>query len=148
MLSAAGNEKNQSEGRPRERARPWTRPKLMSKQAEESCPCLEGETYFQNFESRALGMDSDYGEVSVDKCKRCGRYWLHYLMEYEYLSRSGRWFRSVVTPEVAASVKADDAKRIIESLDYYFRGGSAFGGKTIKTSGSLEIWLVPFSGPE
>jgi hypothetical protein len=120
----------------------------MSQQFEETCPCLEGETYFQNFEHRALGMDSNYGEVSVNTCKHCGRRWLHYLMEYEYLSRSGRWFRGVVTPEVAASVKPDDAKRIIEGLDYYFRGGSAFGGNVIKTTGPLGIWLVPFSGPE
>jgi hypothetical protein len=120
----------------------------MSQQVEEPCPCLEGETYFQNLEHRALGMDSADGEVSVDKCKRCGRYWLHYLMEYEYLSRSGRWFRGVVTPKVAATVKSDDARRIIESLDYYFRGGSAFGGKVTKTRGTLGPWLVPFSGPD
>ena|SRR5690242_2944612 len=120
----------------------------MSHEGKGTCPCLGGEFYSQNFERRFVGVDSDYGEVTVSRCKRCGRYWLHYLMEYEYLSRSGRWFRGVIAPEVAASVKPELARQIFEGLDFYFRGGSAFGGKVIKTRGTLEPWLIPFSGPE
>lgn len=120
----------------------------MSQKVAETCPCLEGGTLFQNLERREVGVDSDYGEVSVEKCKRCGRSWLHYLMEYEYLSRSGRWFRGVVGSEVAASVKPSEAKVILEGLEWYFRGGSAFGGKVVKTRGPLKPWLFPFSGPE
>jgi hypothetical protein len=28
--------------------------------------------------------------------------WLHYLMECEYLTAAGRWFRNVITPEIAS----------------------------------------------
>ena len=118
-------------------------------QPQPECPCLQGETYHQKFESRPLGVDSDYGEATIVRCKQCGRYWLRYLMEYEYLSRAGRWFRGLVTPEIAASADAESAKSILESLEWYFCGGSAFGGQVTKVkSGQLKYWLMPFPGPE
>jgi len=108
------------------------------------CPCLAGETYYQNFDSRLVGTDSDYGEVTVLRCKRCGQFWLHYLMEYEYLTAAGRWFHGPITPEIAASVKPGTAREVLEALDWYFRGGSAFGGKVIKTlPGQLKQWVLP-----
>jgi hypothetical protein len=66
-------------------------------------------------------------------------------MEYEYLTAAGRWFRGVITPEIAASVTLATAKEVLEGLDWYFRGGSAFGGgKALRTSpGQLEYWLAP-----
>jgi len=119
-----------------------------SGQEEEACPCLEGDTYYLNFEERSLGVDRDFGEATVYRCKRCGRYWLHYHVEYEYLTAAGRWFRGPIAPEVAASATAASAKQILERLDWYFRGGSAFGGQVIKTSpGQLTYWLAPFPGP-
>ena len=45
-----------------------------------------------NYEKRLLGADHDFGESTVLKCKRWGRYWLYCLIEYEYLTTSGRWF--------------------------------------------------------
>lgn len=115
---------------------------------QEACPCLAGDTYYQNFEERSLGTDRDFGEATVFKCKRCGRYWLQYHVEYEHLTAAGRWFRGVVNPEIAASARAESAKRILEGLDWYFRGGSAWGGRVIKTTpGQLEYWLMPFPGP-
>lgn len=117
--------------------------------AQNDCPCLQADFYYQKFEKKPVGVDDDYGEVSIDRCKRCGRYWLHYLMEYEYLSRSGRWFRGPITPEMAASATAATAKSILESLEWYFCGGSAFGGKVTRiNSGQLKYWLTPFPGPE
>ena len=114
----------------------------------EDCECLKCNFPYPNFESRELGVDCNYGEASVHRCKRCGRYWLHYLMEYEYLTAAGRWFRGVITPEVAASANAESTKQILESLEWYFRGGSAFGGEVVRTvAGQLRYWLIPFPGP-
>lgn len=111
------------------------------------CPCLQGDVYYRNFEEKALGSDSDYGEASILRCKRCGRYWLHYLMEYEYLTAAGRWFHGLITPEIGESATAANARNILESLEWYFRGGSAFGGKITRTkSGDLKYWLYPFPG--
>lgn len=112
------------------------------------CECLSGDFYYAKFEQRDLDMDSDYGEVSIRRCRRCGRYWLNYLMEYEYLTGAGRWFCGVITPEIAASATAESAREILEGLEWYFRGGSAFGGKISKTvSGQLKYWLLPWGNP-
>jgi hypothetical protein len=115
---------------------------------QQECLCLEGDTHYQNFDERSLGVDRDFGEATVWRCKRCGRYWLEYHVEYEHLTAAGRWFRGIITPEMAASADAASAKRILEGLDWYFRGGSAFGGKVTKTvRGQLKYWLTPFPGP-
>lgn len=114
----------------------------MGQEDAQICPCLEGDVFFQNFERREVGDDSDFGEVSVNKCKRCGRDWLEYFIEYESFSAAGRWFRGVVAPEAANSVKPSEAKATLESLEWYFRGGSAFGGRVVKTSGALKAWLL------
>ncbi len=112
------------------------------------CPCLEGDIYHQNFEERSLGVDRDFGEATVWRCRCRGRYWLEYQVEYEYLTAAGRWFRGLITSEAAASARAESAKQILEGLDWYFRGGSAFGGKVTKTvPGQLKYWLTPFPGP-
>jgi len=106
------------------------------------CPCLEGDVHFQNFDRREVGDGPDFGEVSINKCKRCGRDWLEYFIEYEYFTASGRWFRGVVAPATAASINPADVKTILEGLEWYFRGGSAFGGRVMKTSGPLKHWLL------
>src|SRR5438128_2441087 len=98
-----------------ERARP-ERPMQASEHSPDECPCLRGEVDYRDFETRVLGVDRDYGETSILRCRRCGRHWLEYFVEYEYLTASGRWLRGVITPEIAASAKAASAKRILEGL--------------------------------
>lgn len=117
-------------------------------QEPEDCDCLTGDFYYLNFERKSLGIDKDYGEADIIRCKRCRRYWLSYLMEYEYLTSAGRWFCGIVTPDVAASATAESAIKILENLEWYYRGGSAFGGKVTRTSsGQLRYWLMPFPRP-
>ena len=68
-----------------------------------SCPCLDAETHFCGFEKRAVGIDKHYGEVTLWTCKKCRREWLHYVIEYEYLTAAGRMFTGVLSPQIAAS---------------------------------------------
>ena len=63
-----------------------------------------------------------YAEVSVDHCRTCGRNWLHYFLEFEGTSRSGRWYRGLIGPEVAFSHR--NAAQIFEQLPEYWAGGS------------------------
>jgi len=49
-----------------------------------------------DLEQRYVGADEHYGEVSLSRCRRCGRCWLRYLMEYEYLTAAGRWFEGEI----------------------------------------------------
>src|SRR5439155_984547 len=101
--------------------------------------CLTGDVYYENFEDRFVGVDRDFGEVTVSKCKRCGQFWLHYLMEYEHRTAAGRWFRGPVSPKIAASVTAASATKLLEKLDWYFRGGSDSACPGFRRSGKLVL---------
>ena len=113
---------------------------------QDTCPCCDAETHFCGFETQIIGVDQQYGEVSLWTCKQCRRLWLHYRIEYEYLTGSGRMFTGIISPQRAAHVTAENAVEMFASMDWFFRGGSAFGRKLIKTTGSLKPWLIPFAG--
>ncbi|HZP33672.1 MAG TPA: hypothetical protein VFB23_09970 [Candidatus Acidoferrales bacterium] len=114
--------------------------------ANAACPCLDAETHFCGFEKKAIGIDEQYGEVAVWTCKNCGRKWLHYFVEYEYLTGAGRMFTGIISPAVLAGITAGNAVDAFEAMDWYFRGGSAFGDTLLRTTGSLKPWLIPFPG--
>jgi len=106
------------------------------------CPCQAGDVFYLNFDERPIGDDSRGGEVSVLRCKRCGQFWLHYLMEYPHLAGAGRWIHGPITPEIAATMEAEMARKVLDGLDWYFRGGSAFDGRVTKTQpGRIDLWL-------
>lgn len=107
------------------------------------CACIVPETAYSPataFERVYLGVDEQRGrfaEVYLDRCKSCGRCWLHYFFEFEHLSRSGRWYRGLLCPEQAAAVTAANAAAILENLDWYFAGGSYFDGRVYRRRGPL-----------
>ena len=111
-----------------------------------ACLCLEAESHFCGSQKREIGVDDHYGEVAVWTCKKCGRNWLRYFIEYEYLTAAGRMFTGVISPEAAGNVTAESAVDMFGSMDWYFRGGSAFGEKLLRTTGPLKPWLMPFPG--
>jgi len=115
-------------------------------QSDNACPCLDAEAHFCGFEKKTIGVDEQYGEVTLWTCKKCGRKWLHYFVEYEYLTAAGRMFTGVISPAALAGITAANAVEAFEAMDWYFRGGSAFGGKLLRTTGSLKPWLLPFPG--
>jgi hypothetical protein len=108
--------------------------------------CSESERTTHEIHARNIGVDKNFGEVSVLSCKRCGRCWLHYLIEYEYLTASGRWFEGEIGPDVERSLQPNDAVAAFARMKWYYRSGSAFGGALRRTEGRLDPWLIPFSG--
>lgn len=97
---------------------------------------------FMDYDSEPLGIDDTngrFGEVSVETCKACGRKWLHYLVEYEALSNSGRWYRGLVTAEMLRGLKPESAVALLESLPWHFYGGSYF--QTTGRKGSGRVWV-------
>jgi len=74
-----------------------------------------------------------------------GRCWLHYLMEYEYLTASGRWLEGEISPEVAASLNANEAVGFFDRMDWFHCSGSALSGKLRRVNGPAATWLTPFS---
>ena len=106
--------------------------------------CSEGTAH--DLEQRDVGADKNYGDVSVSRCRRCGRCWLRYLMEYEYLTAAGRWFEGEIAPDAADRLKAKHALKLFRNMESYYRGGSAFGGQVTLSQGPPERWLLPFPG--
>lgn len=101
-----------------------------------SCACLRGLLTAGQFDRTFLGTDDLYAEVSIDQCKACGRNWLHYLLEFEQYTGSGRWYRGLIGPDVAFSHR--NAAAIFEQLPDYWAGGSRFGGKIHRRSGPID----------
>lgn len=101
----------------------------------DSCPCLEVGQLHTHY-IRSLGIDEThgrFGEVELWQCRSCGRYWLHYFVEYEHRTASGRHFMGLITPEQADNLPPEKAIPYLESLDWYLYGGSYFDGKTGKS---------------
>lgn len=84
---------------------------------------------YLDYERVGLGMDKSngtYADVALETCKHCGAIWLNYHFEYEHLTASGRWYRGIISPEVAQSVTPETALGILESLPWWLFGGSYF----------------------
>ena len=99
----------------------------------QDCLCLQEPQAFDQYETtRFVGVDKAngrYGEVNIWRCKRCGRHWLHYLVEYESEPHSGRIFMGLINPRLAESLTPDKAIDYLDGLDWHLYGGSYFGGK-------------------
>jgi hypothetical protein len=84
-----------------------------------------------------LGLDSQLAEVSVLICQDCGQHWLRYFYEVEAFTSSGRWYLGAITPKQFATLTPDQAKSTLESLDWYYYGGSYYEGRKGRTSGNI-----------
>lgn len=76
------------------------------------------------------------GEVSVVTCTLCGTSWLHYLIEQEAFTASGRWYRGLLSSS-APSVAPNTAVEYLESLPWYFAGGSYYNSSGFRRSGEI-----------
>lgn len=101
-----------------------------------SCICLDNPRQDLTRE-KDLGLDGNLAEVSLLECPRCGRHWLRYFYELEAFTASGRWYLGVITAEQALHLTANNAQSLFESLEWYYYGGSYYGGQSGKSSGPL-----------
>ena len=122
------------------------KPPRMRKKAiddNKSCKCLNKPLSFDDYdEVRRLGVDSTngrYGEVNLWRCKRCGRYWLRYQVEYEAFTGSGRYFMGLITPEKAEILAPDEVVPYLNQLEWHLYGGSYFFGKKGRTTGKVDV---------
>jgi hypothetical protein len=108
------------------------------------CHCMMPPFDRRDFASRPVGVDETAGrfaEVSIETCPACGRHWLHYLVEYEGISRSGRWYRGLISEEVARTVRPEIALEVLQDLAWRFAGGSYFASAGFKTTGAISLDL-------
>lgn len=91
---------------------------------------------------RIVGSERKYcGEVKILKTTG-GGLWLDYHVEYEGFTGSGRWFMAPIEQEKAEAIQASEALDWLASLDWYFQGGSFFGGNVSKASGPPRAGLM------
>ena len=102
------------------------------------CTCMVLDYVKWDFDEKPLGRDRNEADVALRTCRHCGRVWLYYHYESEAFSRSGRWYRGLVSAQAAASVGPDDALKSLTKLDWYICGGSYFGGVR-RSSGAIII---------
>lgn len=99
-----------------------------------TCPLQEPEKLGLEME---LGMDENFAEISLHSCPLCGQKWLRYFYENEGFSGSGRWYLGAIAIGDVANLQVGLAKELLEGLDFYFVGGSYFGGQTSRSSGPI-----------
>jgi hypothetical protein len=92
------------------------------------CECLVLGYVKWEFDEKSLGTDRSWADVALRTCRRCGRIWLYYHYENEGFSKSGRWYRGVVSAQAAQSVETENALELLAKLEWYICGGSYFGG--------------------
>jgi len=100
------------------------------------CECMDGNARYTQFERSELGTDEHCAEISMDRCRECGRIWLHYYLAFEAFTGSGRWYRGEVGPDMAFSAR--NAAAVLAKLKGYWAGGSRFGGKVEWRSGPID----------
>lgn len=86
---------------------------------------------------KELGMDEQYGEVSILSCPECSQLWVRYFYELEAFTASGRWYLGIVTGEQASQLTVENARETLERLSWYYYGGSYFQGRTGRSSGAI-----------
>jgi len=105
------------------------------------CRCMNPPFYYLDFESISLGEDEtdkvNSTEVTIETCRSCGSKSLRYFFEHPLFAHSGTWYRGLITDEIARSARADNAIALIESLEWYFRGGSFYKSDGEKCSGKI-----------
>lgn len=102
----------------------------------EACACFTTPSNRLNLE-KYLGMDARYGEVSILACPDCGQRWLKLHYEDEAFTASGRWYLGAIRDDQVETVLANDGAPLLEMLNWYYCGGSYFGGQTGRSAGKV-----------
>jgi hypothetical protein len=122
-----------------------TRGQARYKAAHMDCRCVAPPLNHLDFSRTDIGMDPAHGrfaDVSIDRCKQCGSLWLAYQYELEALSRSGRWYRGLITPAQAEHVAATSALAILAALPWYLYGGGYYDSSGRRSNGPLDLTTV------
>jgi hypothetical protein len=93
---------------------------------------------------RDIGVDTTngrYGDVTIRRCRLCGRHWLHYQVEYEAFTGSGRYFMGLITREAARSLSPEGAVEYLNAIDWHLYGGAYFGGLKGRSTGKVPVDL-------
>jgi hypothetical protein len=105
----------------------------------DTCICFKIPLYYKDFDIEKFGTDNNYydAQITLETCKHCGRKWLNYLVEWEWYTRAGRWYRGIISDGDLKAITPDRVKRYLEQLDWYIRGGSFYDSYGIYARGGI-----------
>ncbi|GAB0157054.1 hypothetical protein CHRYSEOSP005_23230 [Chryseobacterium sp. Alg-005] len=106
------------------------------------CMCEKPASNHTDYRSSTVGIDHTngrYADVSILQCKLCQRIWVHYLVELEHFSRSGKWYKGIVSKKDLSSITPENALDYLENLEWYLYGGSFFESTGIFGHGKINI---------
>ena len=122
------------------------------REAGRDCNCVTRQGTAGAVEERYIGTDRTNGrfaDVTVSRCAACGHLWLRYQVEYEYMSRSGRWAEGIIDEATATGITPEKAAKVLSSLPWQIYGGSWFGHGGKKREGPIPdaMWDAVTEGP-
>jgi len=112
----------------------------MKKIPKLECGCERSGQSAEDYRTSKIGTDHTddrNAEVSILQCKLCQRIWLKYFVEFESFTKSGRWYKGIITKKDVAGIKPENAVEYLENLDWYIYGGSYFESTGMFGQGKL-----------
>ena len=104
------------------------------------CICETLPLNHTNYTTQVIGVDQRegrFGEVEIKKCRHCQRSWLRYFVEYEHITRSGRWYLGLINDKIIPQLTPENSTEYLEEMEWYFMGGSYFSSTGKVSSGKL-----------
>ncbi|AZA76825.1 hypothetical protein EG347_04485 [Chryseobacterium sp. G0186] len=114
----------------------------MKKIPQIGCACEKPTPNYTEYRSSELGIDQTNGrhaEVTIQQCKLCQRIWIRYFVEFEHITKSGRWYKGIVTKKDRGQITPENAVEFLESLEWYVYGGSFFESTGTFGQGKLNV---------
>lgn len=107
-----------------------------------NCRCVTPPIDHRDFVKTEIGIDQTKGrfaDVAIDRCRHCGALWLVYHHELEAFSKSGRWYRGLITAAQAKGATAGHALRILAGLGWHLYGGSYYDSTGKRSDAPLDV---------
>ena len=109
------------------------------------CICFSPSFYFKDYDSQDIGENYETNgrssEASILTCRKCGRKWLHYRVDYWAYKYSARWYRGLIAENTEHSITVENAVTILDSSECRFEGGSHFDSTGRKITGLVDVDL-------
>ena len=110
----------------------------------ENCKCQTPPILSSNFTKNFIGIDTAkgrFGEITIERCKKCNSTWLNYFVEYESFSQSAKWYRGLIPEEQIPNITPANALDYLKSLKWYLFGGSYFSSTGERGTGKIVVDL-------
>jgi len=100
------------------------------------CSCQSPPFHYSDFNTLKTMQDSNFCTITVEQCTKCHALWLKYMIEEEFHSATGCWWRVGLDN---IEIDAESARAYIENCDSGFVGGSYYNSAGSAYSGKVKL---------